>query len=292
MPKSMTGFGRVEAATGAWQVTVEIKTVNHRYLDTAIKIPRNLAVLETDIRNSISEIIQRGRVEVYIGLTSVAERPYAYRVDWGLAQSYVDAAKKITESLGLESGLTAQYLLSLPDVLSIDEERADAKELWVSIRPVLQDALLQVETMRGVEGERLTQDIIFRLDKVAEALERINHRSPVVVQEYAARLRERMTQFIQDGLLDPDRITAEAALYADKSNITEEVIRLHSHLTQTGNLLQESGPIGRKLDFMVQEMNREINTIGSKANDDVIAAEVIFCKSEIEKIREQAQNLE
>lgn len=288
----MTGFGRVEAATGAWQVTVEIKTVNHRYLDTAIKIPRNLAVLETDIRNSISEIIQRGRVEVYIGLTSVAERPYAYRVDWGLAQSYVDAAKKITESLGLESGLTAQYLLSLPDVLSIDEERADAKELWVSIRPVLQDALLQVETMRGVEGERLTQDIIFRLDKVAEALERINHRSPVVVQEYAARLRERMTQFIQDGLLDPDRITAEAALYADKSNITEEVIRLHSHLTQTGNLLQESGPIGRKLDFMVQEMNREINTIGSKANDDVIAAEVIFCKSEIEKIREQAQNLE
>lgn len=292
MPKSMTGFGRVEAATGAWQVTVEIKTVNHRYLDTAIKIPRNLAVLETDIRNSISEIIQRGRVEVYIGLTSVAERPYAYRVDWGLAQSYVDAAKKITESLGLESGLTAQYLLSLPDVLSIDEERADAKELWVSIRPVLQDALLQVETMRGVEGERLTQDIIFRLDKLAEALERINHRSPVVVQEYAARLRERMTQFIQDGLLDPDRITAEAALYADKSNITEEVIRLHSHLTQTGNLLQESGPIGRKLDFMVQEMNREINTIGSKANDDVIAAEVIFCKSEIEKIREQAQNLE
>lgn len=288
----MTGFGRVEAATGAWQVTVEIKTVNHRYLDTAIKIPRNLAVLETDIRNSISEIIQRGRVEVYIGLTSVAERPYAYRVDWGLAQSYVDAAKKITESLGLESGLTAQYLLSLPDVLSIDEERADAKELWVSIRPVLQDALLQVETMRGVEGERLTQDIIFRLDKVAEALERINHRSPVVVQEYAARLRERMTQFIQDGLLDPDRITAEAALYADKSNITEEIIRLHSHLTQTGNLLQESGPIGRKLDFMVQEMNREINTIGSKANDDVIAAEVIFCKSEIEKIREQAQNLE
>lgn len=288
----MTGFGRVEAATGAWQVTVEIKTVNHRYLDTAIKIPRNLAVLETDIRNSISEIIQRGRVEVYIGLTSVAERPYAYRVDWGLAQSYVDAAKKITESLGLESGLTAQYLLSLPDVLSIDEERADAKELWVSIRPVLQDALLQVETMRGVEGERLTQDIIFRLDKLAEALERINHRSPVVVQEYAARLRERMTQFIQDGLLDPDRITAEAALYADKSNITEEVIRLHSHLTQTGNLLQESGPIGRKLDFMVQEMNREINTIGSKANDDVIAAEVIFCKSEIEKIREQAQNLE
>ncbi len=288
----MTGFGRVEKNNSAWQVVVEIKTVNHRFSDLNIKLPKNLSVFEPEIRKLINTSLSRGRVELYISLVSLETAAYSIGVDWGLAQSYVDTAQSLAMRFGLNCGLTAQHLLELPDLLTVEEAKLDYAALWEFIEPALRETLDQVNQMRLDEGQRLTADITMRLDKIRDAVDRIEQRSPLVTEEYAQRLSERMIQFLQEGSIEQERIIAEAALFAEKSNITEEIIRLRSHITEAHKLLEESEPVGRKLDFIVQEMNREINTIGSKANDEKIASEVIFCKAEIEKVREQAQNLE
>lgn len=292
MPYSMTGFGRAECADANWLAGVEVKTVNHRYSDISIKAPKSLFVFEAEIRRIVSGRLARGRIDVYITLSPIGERPYQHRINWGLAESYVKAAQQLSERFGVAEALSAEFLLSLPDILAIEEESLDQAEVWSVVEQALQQALDQVLQMRKDEGDRLAQDILYRLGLIEQMVQRIDERSPMVVEDYRRRLAERMALYIQDGLFDHDRIVAEAAIFADKSNITEEIIRLSSHLQEAVRLLQESGQIGRKLDFIVQELNREINTIGSKANDELIASEVILVKAELEKIREQAQNLE
>jgi len=292
LPYSMTGFGRAEYADTNWLAGVEVKTVNHRYSDISIKAPKSLSVFESEIRRIVSGRLARGRIDVYVTISPIGERPYLHRINWGLAESYVSAARQLAERYGVDGSLSAEFLLNLPDVLAIEEESLDQTEVWSVVEQALQLALDQVLQMRKDEGERLTQDILYRLELIEQMVKRIAERSPAVVEDYRCRLAERMALYIQDGLFDKDRIAAEAAIFADKSNITEEIIRLSSHLKETQRLLQESGQVGRKLDFIVQELNREINTIGSKANDEAIASEVILVKAEIEKIREQAQNLE
>ncbi|MBO8125980.1 MAG: YicC family protein [Firmicutes bacterium] len=292
MPNSMTGFGRAELADDQWQVNVEIKTVNHRYADIAVKMPKNLSALESAVRKLVSSRLARGRVEVYITVFPLKDRPFIPKINWSLASSYVEAAEELRTKLGLTGPLSTEYVLSLPDVVTVEEAAVDEEEVWLRLQTALEEALDQVLQLRRDEGRRLVEDILTRVDKIAGFVDLIEERSPQVVAEYAERLAQRMTSFLEDGFLEPERIGAEAALFAERSNITEEIIRLRSHLAEIRNLVQESGPIGRKLDFMVQELNREINTIGSKANDEKIASVVINCKSEIEKIREQAQNLE
>lgn len=292
MPNSMTGFGRAELADDQWQVNVEIKTVNHRYADIAVKMPKNLSALESAVRKLVSSRLARGRVEVYITVFPLKDRPFIPKINWSLASSYVEAAEELRTKLGLTGPLSTEYVLSLPDVVTVEEAAVDEEEVWLRLQTALEEALDQVLQLRRDEGRRLVEDILTRVDKIAGFVDLIEERSPQVVAEYAERLAQRMASFLEDGFLEPERIGAEAALFAERSNITEEIIRLRSHLAEIRNLVQESGPIGRKLDFMVQELNREINTIGSKANDEKIASVVINCKSEIEKIREQAQNLE
>lgn len=292
MALSMTGFGRGEVTTEVGTIVVEMKTVNHRYLDIAIRAPKEFNSLEENMRGVIRQALARGRVDVFVRFTPSLEQAPTVTVNLALAKAYLAQVQVLQEEVELQGQLTPRELLELPQVVRLDEPVLDPELLQVPLVEVTQAALARLTEMREQEGWRLVSDMRERLATLTELLAAVAERSPEVVTEYRQKLTQRLQDMLPEGMLDEARLAQEVALLADRACITEEIVRLRSHFAQFEALLGREEAIGRQLDFLVQEMNREINTIGSKANDAKIARLVVEMKSELEKIREQTQNIE
>ena len=292
MLKSMTGYGRVKVENDLREITVELRSVNHRYLDLNIKGPRIYGYLEDLVSKQAQAAIARGKVDIFVSVRAKEGADIKVTPNMAVIQGYVDALKKVSETYGLSDEVTALSLLRLPDAMEQNKEEADADQLKGEVSAVLAQALEEYNAMREKEGGRLVEDVVYRAGLIAKSVDFVEQRSPNCVEENRTRIAARMTEILDGSELAQQRILQEAALYADKVNVTEEIVRLRSHLSQLDTMLKSPVAIGRKLDFLVQEMNRETNTIGSKANDFQIAKTVVDMKAEIEKIREQIQNLE
>jgi uncharacterized protein (TIGR00255 family) len=292
MANSMTGFGRGEANGCGYQFSIELKSVNHRYLEIMVRLPRNFGALEERIRKTLQEKFQRGRIDVHINIVETKEKKRMVQVDKDLALSYDKALKDLAIALETPYKADIYHLVSLPEVLSVQEPEIDLEAVWVTCSEALMKAVDGFGQMRRSEGEKLTSDLLQRFDLLKEYLLTIANRAPSVVNDYQQRLRERLQILLGEVELDEIRLANEVAYFADRASITEELVRFESHLAQSRMALNSFESVGRKLDFLVQEMNREINTIGSKANDLTISQQVITVKSELEKIREQIQNIE
>jgi len=290
--KSMTGFGRGETKGLGYSFTLEMKSVNHRYLEIMVKTPRNLNIFEDRIRKVIQNTVQRGRLEVYINVKETEEKKRLVKVDKDLALSYDNSLKELAQALDSVYRTDIYRLASLPDVLIVEEEEIDIEALWSILEKALNDALETLLQMRKDEGIRLTRDLNKRVEVLQKQIQEVGERTSQTVIEYRERLEEKLALLLADSSIDENRLGMEVMLFADRASIDEELVRMESHLAQFEQTLLASEPIGRKLDFLVQEMNREINTIGSKANDIVISRIVVEGKSELEKIREQIQNIE
>lgn len=292
MVRSMTGFGRAQASVEGFNITVEIRSVNHRYFEFYAKLPRTYSFLEDKVKALLSTGISRGKVECSIQLEATADESVVVSVNEPLAKGYVDAIKEISEKFSLADDLTALSVARFSDVLSISKAPVDEDELWAKVSPVVSEALQGFVTMRETEGKKLCEDVLSRADTIIENVSYIETRSPETVKLYSEKLLERMKNVLGDTQIDEARILTEAAIYADKIAVAEETVRLRSHIEQLHEMLNSNEAVGRKLDFLVQEINREANTIGSKAQDVDIARRVIDIKAEVEKIREQIQNIE
>ena len=292
MLKSMTGYGRVKVENDLREITVELRSVNHRYLDLNIKVPRIYGYLEEMVSKQAQAAIARGKVDIFVSVRAKEGADIRVSPNMAVIQGYVDAIRKVSETYGLSDEATALSLLRLPDAMEQSKEEADADQLKAEVSAVLDQALTEYNAMREKEGARLVEDVTYRAGLIAQSVDYVEQRSPDCVEEYRQRIAARMTELLDGTELAQQRILQEAALYADKVNVTEEIVRLRSHLAQLETMLKSPAAIGRKLDFLVQEMNRETNTIGSKANDFQIAKTVVDMKAEIEKNREQIQNLE
>jgi len=288
----MTGFGRGETNSDVLKINIEMKSVNHRYCEIVLHMPRSMNVLEDGIKRVIQEKIGRGRIDVFVNLHISSSDRTKVKVDETLAASYIQAVKELKEKLPLTGETTVTELLQLPGVFSLEESEVDIEQWWPDIRAALEQARAGLMDMRLREGDRLAADIQARSVRIAAFVDQIEQRSPVVVEEYRERLRQRLHDLLESGTLDPARLDAEVVLLAERSSITEEIVRLKSHLVQLGDDLELDTPVGRKLDFLLQEFNREINTISSKSSDLTINRTVVEVKSELEKIREQIQNIE
>ncbi|KPU28281.1 hypothetical protein TR13x_02800 [Caloranaerobacter sp. TR13] len=293
MIKSMTGFGRGESRDNIRHFIVEIKSVNHRYNDIIIKMPKHLNYIEDRIRKHIKSKISRGRVEVYINLEYIDESGIKVQVDLPLAKSYKEAVEILNENLYIKDKITIDLIAKFPDVIRVEKKEDDEDEVWNCLKNGLEEALNKLIEMRIREGQELAKDIRLRAKNIVDIVKTIETRSPEVVLEYKNKLRNRIEELLGESYeLDESRLANEVAFFADKGNIDEEIVRLYSHVNQLISTLDVDVPVGRKLDFLIQEMNREANTIGSKASDIVITNKVVELKSEIEKIREQIQNIE
>lgn len=292
MIRSMTGFGRGELEEYGRSFTVEIKTVNHRYSDVSVRLPRQLSYFEDSIRKLVLKNISRGKIDIYISQDKFSEDDIQVSVDDTLASSYIKALYELRDKFKLEDDITVSIVSRYPDVISVTKREEDKEEIWNTLSSAIEISLRNLMDMRKIEGQKLAADILERQKHIKSVVEKIEERSPVVVQEYKAKLEDRIKEIAGDISIDESRLLTEVAIFADRCSITEEMVRLYSHLDQLVSILQENEPVGRKLDFLVQEMNREVNTIGSKANDIFISKYVVELKSEIEKIREQIQNIE
>lgn len=294
MIKSMTGFGRSEYTDGKRNITVEIKSVNHRYSDISIKMPRRYGFAEDKVKNAVKERIRRGKVDVSIMVENITENDVNIKLNTMIAKQYYENLLELRKEFSVEGDITLQFLAGLPDVMKAIPDVEDEEEITKAILIPVAEAAANLEKMRAVEGEKLAEDLIAKGRSIRSILDKIAERVPQVSIDYTARLRERITELIGGSIEVPeDRILVEAAIFADKCAIDEEITRLGSHLIQLENIVAKSTqPDGKKLDFLVQEMNREANTIGSKANDITITGYMLEIKSEIEKIREQVQNIE
>ncbi len=295
MMYSMTGFGRGESQMPGRRVTVEIRSINNRYCDIQLRMPRLIGSLEIKIRQAISSRLSRGKIDVHIGHEDTREDGSAVRCDLMLARSYAHALRGIAEAIGSEERISASVIGRFPDVLEVETAETDLDEMWALVEPALQSALDGICAMRAEEGRKLSEDILIKVAALEEAREQLLLRAPKVPEEYRIRLDARLTDLLgtrKPEIMDPARLAGEVALFADKCAIDEELVRLKSHLSQFRGAVRTGGVLGKKLDFIVQEINREINTIGSKANDIEITNLVIGMKTELEKIREQIQNIE
>ncbi len=292
MIKSMTGFGRCEFTDEKRKFTVELKSVNHRYLDVNIKMPKNLNFFESSIRALLKEYIERGKVDVYITYEDYTEDNYALKYNSALAAQYLDYLNRMAEEFGLENDIRVSNLSRYPDVLVMEEQDVDEKELWDGLERALRGACEQFVASRIKEGENLKVDLIDKLDHMISYVDFIEKRSPQIMEEYRKRLEDKIKEILGDRQMDDGRIATEVTIYADKVCVDEETVRLRSHINTTKDTLLEGGSIGRKLDFIAQEMNREANTILSKANNIEISDTGINLKTSIEKVREQIQNIE
>lgn len=292
MIKSMTGFGRAQCAFDDYTITAEIKSVNHRYFEFSARIPRAYSFLEDKLKAFVSSEISRGKVECSLLIEAVADNSVIVALDEPLANGYFEAVRGIAEKYSLENDLTALSLARFPDVLKITKALLDEEALWSEVQSTVALAVEKFVEMRAVEGEKLKADVLSRADTIIENVAFIEERSPETVRLYNEKLLERMREVLGDTQVDEARLLTEAAVYADKVAVAEETVRLRSHIDQLHTMLDSSEAIGRKLDFLVQEINREANTIGSKAQDIDIARRVIDIKAEVEKIREQIQNIE
>ncbi len=292
MLKSMTGFGRSEITNERQKITVEMKAVNHRYCDINVKMPKKLSIFEAGIRNLLKKYIQRGKVDVFITYEDYTENNMVLKYNEELAAEYVRVLQQMSEQFGIENDVRVSSLSRYPDVLTLEEQTIDADELWGVLEEALHKASEQFVETRLVEGENLKNDLIGKLDGMLEDVDFIEKRSPEILTEHRQRLETKVKELLGDSTIDESRIVTETTIFADKICVDEEIVRLRSHITSTRNALIEGGSIGRKLDFIAQEMNREANTILSKANDLEVANRAINLKTEIEKVREQIQNIE
>ena len=292
MLKSMTGYGRVKVENAYREILVEVRSVNHRYLDLNIKVPRIYGFLEDAVKKQASEVLARGKVDLYVSVRAKEGSDLKITPNMPVIDGYMAALQAVAQRYGMEQSVTPQQLLQMPDALAVDKEEADAEVLTAEVLDVLKQALNEHSAMRDREGKKLCEDIAYRAGLIRGYVEFVEQRSPVSVEEYRQRIAVRMEELLDGSELAQQRILNEAALFADKVAVTEEIVRLRSHLGQLESMLQSPVAVGRKLDFLVQELNRETNTIGSKANDYEIAKIVVEMKAEIEKIREQIQNLE
>ena len=292
MLKSMTGFGRCEIANEQQKITVEMKAVNHRYCDINIKMPKKLSIFEAGMRNLLKKYIQRGKVDVFISYEDYTENNMVLKYNEELAAEYVAVLKRMSERFGIENDVRTSSLSRYPDVLSLEEQAVDTDELWSVIESALNQACQQFVETRLVEGENLKNDLISKLDGMLVDVDYIEARSPEILAEHRQRLEAKVKELLGDSTIDESRIITETTIFADKICVDEEIVRLRSHIASTRQALIDGGSIGRKLDFIAQEMNREANTILSKANDLEVANHAINLKTEIEKVREQIQNIE
>lgn len=292
MIRSMTGFGRAQISVEGYNITAEIRSVNHRYFEFSAKMPRAFSFLEEKVKALLSTAISRGKVECALQIETTADESVVVSINEPLAKGYAKAVNDLAEMFGVENDLTPLSLARFSDVLSISKAPVDEEELWNKVKEAVSQALAQFISMRETEGEKLKNDVLSRADTIISNVAYIEERSPETVKLYTEKLLERMKNVLGDTQVDEARLLTEAAVFADKVAVAEETVRLRSHIDQLRTMLSSDEAIGRKLDFLVQEINREANTIGSKAQDVDIARKVIDIKAEVEKIREQIQNIE
>lgn len=293
--RSMTGYGRGEFTAEDRKFIVEMRSVNHRYNDITVKMPRFLTSLEDRIRKKAAESIFRGKTDIYISFETLSSEDIDVKLDETLAAAYAEKLRQLQEVLKLtrlEDSRILELTAKFPDVMTVEKAQKEEGVLWEALLPALEEAVAHFLAMRETEGENLKRDILLKGEKIRGLVAEVKERAPLVAEEYREKLERRLEELLGNAAVDPQRIAQEAAIFADRGCIDEEITRMESHLAQLGDILQEGGQVGRKLDFLVQEMNRESNTIASKANDVAIVQATIALKSEIEKIREQVQNLE
>ena len=292
MIKSMTGFGRCEQVTDQYKISVEIKAVNHRYLDLGIRMPKKFSRFENAVRTFLKEYVKRGKVDLFISFEDYTESEMCVRYNQRLAAEYVDCFKKMEEAFGLPNDMTVSALAKLPEVLTMEQVPEDEERLWEILSGALKGAAESLVHSREIEGEHLRRDLLEKLDYMEGLVDFIEERAPAILKEYRARLEDKVKELLDGSAIDEGRIAAEVVIYADKICVDEETVRLTSHIDSTRKELMQGESVGRKLDFIAQEMNREANTILSKSSDPAISDQAIALKTEIEKIREQIQNIE
>ena len=292
MIRSMTGYGRAVQTIDGREITVELRSVNNRYLDCTVKLPRMFSFAEDSVKNRVKAAVSRGKVDVYIGVNAAQAADVQVAVNRPVLESYLAALRQIESEYGVRDDVTVMSLARLPDVFSVEKTEEDEQKLTQDILSVAEEAISRYNTMRETEGAALEADLRSRAATILERVTLVEQRSPATVAEYRERLRQKMQEVLQNTAIDEGRILQEAAIYADRIAVDEETVRLRSHLAQLGDMLTKGGAIGRKLDFLLQELNRETNTIGSKCNDLELSNIVVEMKAELEKIREQTQNIE
>ena len=292
MIKSMTGFGRCEVAGNNRKFTVEMKAVNHRYLDVNIKMPKALNFFESAIRSELKKYISRGKVDLFVTYEDFSEKTSSVRYNREVAEEYLKYLRQMAEEFGLDDDIRVSTLSKYPEVFTMEDVGADEEELWKELQKALDGAAEMFVKARIEEGEHLREDLIQKLDGIMKLVDFITERSPKIIEEYRVRLKEKVKELLAETAVDENRLLTEVTIFADKVCVVEELVRLRSHIETTKTTLMEGGSIGRKLDFIVQEMNREANTILSKSNDLEVSNYGIELKTEIEKVREQIQNIE
>ncbi len=290
---SMTGFGRGEAEGEQHKFTVEIKSVNHRYNDIIVRMPKKLTSLEERIKKQVKEQVNRGRVEIYISLEETKNEDFSIKPNYEILDQYYGALTEVKEKYDLTDDVKLSLLAKYPDAMTVEYEEADEEVIWSVLSKAVETAMESLMDMRRVEGEKLQIDIMERADAIKETVKSIDALGPEIIEAYKKKMVERIRELLDEAIeIDESRILHEVAIFADKTSVTEEIVRLDSHMEQLKQIFKQKGGVGRKLDFLIQEINREINTIGSKSPDIDISNFVIDIKSEIEKIREQIQNIE
>lgn len=293
MIRSMTGFGHGEVSNDKNQkVTVEMKSVNHRYCDISLKLPKKLAMFEANIRNIMKEYASRGKIDIYVSYEDLSETAVSLHYNQAMAEEYMQVFKKMQEDFNIETKITAEALAKYPEVVTIEEGQQDEEVWWELLEAALRQAAEKFVETRTIEGANLKRDLLGKLDQMAADVAFIEERSPQIIAEYRSKLEEKVKEFLEDSTIEENRIAAEVTLYADKIAVDEEIVRLQSHISSMTDVLESDESIGRKLDFMAQEMNREANTILSKSSDVDLADHAIELKTNVEKVREQIQNIE
>ena len=292
MIKSMTGFGRCELSNEKRKITVELKSVNHRYLDVNIRMPKKLNFFESAIRTLLKEYMQRGKVDMFICYEDYSEQTLAVKYNATIAKEYLTYLQQMADEFNLENDIRVSSLSRYPEVLTMEEQSADEDELWSDLSQAIREACTQFVATRTTEGEHLKQDLVEKLHHMRDNVDKVEQRAPQIIAEYRSKLMEKVNELLGDTQIDEARLSTEIVLFADKICTDEETVRLKSHITSMLNALERSEGIGRKLDFIAQEMNREANTILSKSNDLETSDIAIELKTEIEKVREQIQNIE
>ena len=292
MIKSMTGYGRAQQLVEGWDIAVELKAVNHRYYEFSARMPRAYGYLEEKLKNHLAGSVSRGKLEASVTIQATGEAPLQVQVNRRLAESYVTALRQLGQELGVSDDLALSHLVRIPDLFVLEKGGEEEEKIWQMVRQVADEALRQFLGMRQAEGAKLEEDLSARLKTIEALVGQVEEQSPRTTQEYRERLYRKLSEVLADSSIDESRILTEAAIFAEKTAVDEETVRLRSHVAQFRTILARPEPAGRKLDFLVQEMNREANTIGSKAQDVAIAKVVVALKAEIEKIREQIQNIE
>lgn len=292
MIRSMTGYGRSQQTLDGREILVEIKSVNHRYFEFSARVPRAYGYLEEKLKSFLQGKVSRGKIEMGVTIYNIEGKDALIEVNSSIAKGYVDALRKANETLELKDDITLSNLIRLPDIFNVIKNTEDEEAIWNDVKIVAEEALNSFVSMREAEGVKMREDVEQRLNYIEQLVEKVEERSPMVTEAYRERLYNKLSEILNDKKIDEQRILTEAAIFSEKTAVDEETVRLKSHINQFRSLLEINEPVGRKLDFLIQEFNRESNTVGSKAQDVEITKIVVELKSEIEKIREQIQNIE